>query len=109
MGYEISFSRFAHADTNILSMLAKDPGLWRKLQTFLHANDLCLSISSAQVAELSDARTLHQPLNALLTAVPSVLIKSADEVLAEEVRSHPAKRADTLLRYPLNALLSTSS
>ncbi|HMG72996.1 MAG TPA: hypothetical protein VK582_05800 [Pyrinomonadaceae bacterium] len=109
MANEISFTRFAHPDTNIISIVCKDLGLWRPLDDFLRANDLCLGISGAQVAELSDAKHLHESLNVLLTAVPSVIIKTADTVLGEEVRSHPERRKDTLLSYPLNALLGTSS
>jgi hypothetical protein len=48
-------------------------------------------------------------LNVLLTAVPCVLIKTADKILSEEVLSHPQTRKDSLLSYPLNALLGTSS
>lgn len=105
---EISFTRFAHADTNILSMVSKDLTLWRPLQDFLHSNDLCLAISGAQAAELSEAKHLHESLNVLLTAVPSVIIKNADKVLNEEVESHPQRRTVTLLSYPLNALLRTT-
>ena len=109
MAVDISFTRFAHADTNILSMVVKDLKLWRPLQDFLHSNDLCLGISNAQVAELSDAKTLHESLNVLLTAVPSATIKNADVVLAEEVSSHPNRPSVSLFAYPLNALLGTSS
>jgi hypothetical protein len=109
MANEISFARFAHPDTNIISIVCKDLGLWRPLQDFLHAYDLCLGISGAQVAELSDAKNLHESLNVLLTAVPCVLIKTADKILSEEVLSHPQRRKDSLLSYPLNALLGTSS
>ncbi len=84
MANEISFTRFAHADTNILSNVSKDPTLWRPVQDFLHSNDLCLGISSAQVAELSQAKHLRESLNVLLTAVPSVIIKAADKVLSED-------------------------
>lgn len=108
MGHDISFTRFAHFDTNIISNICKDTNQWRPLQDFLHANDLCMGISGAQVAELSNAKHLHESLNTLLTALPSVLIKPAHQVLSEEVRSHPERRIDTLLSYPLNALLGSS-
>jgi|GEM_PF-1312288 len=104
MPQEISFSRFAYFDTNILSILAKDQARWRPLQDFLYRDDLCIAVSGAQVAELSSDTRLHRPLNDLLTAVPSVLIKPADVILNEEVQAHPRRRTATLLQYPLNAL-----
>src|SRR5215213_7684315 len=104
MTQEISFSRFVYFDTNILSILAKDSARWRPLQDFLYRDDLCIAVSGAQVAELSSDTRLHQPLNDLLTAVPSVLIKTADVILDEEVQAHPGRRKGTLMQYPLNTL-----
>lgn len=107
MAREISFSRFTYFDTNILSILAKEQARWRPLQDFLYRDDLCIAVSGAQVAELSSDTRLHRPLNDLLTAVPSVLIKTADVILDEEVQAHPGRRAGTLMQYPLNALFGT--
>jgi len=104
MSQEISFSRFVYFDTNILSILAKDKTRWRPLQDFLYRDDLCIAVSGALAAELSEATRLHQPLNDLLTAVPSALIKSAEVILDEEVQAHPQRRTATLLQYHLNAL-----
>jgi len=100
MSGEVSFSRFAYFDTNILSILAKDPARWRPLQDFLFSDDLCIAVSGAQVAELSSDTRLHQSLNDLLTAVPSVLIKPAHVILNEEVNAHPQRRAGTLMEFP---------
>lgn len=108
MSSEITFSRFAHFDTNILSTLAKKETLWELLQEFLHSNDLCLAIGSGQIAELNSDDRLHEPLNDLLTTVPSALIKTHDVILDEEVKSHPHRRTDTLFQYPLNALFGKS-
>jgi len=105
MSGDISYTRFLHGDTNILSEFAKRQELWRPLQDFLHAQDLCLGISGAQVAELNSDDRLHDPLNMLLTTVPSAAIKPPDVVLSEEVNSHPAMHTEGLLQYPLNALL----
>lgn len=104
MSQEISFSRFVYLDTNILSILAKDQSQWRPLQDFLYRDDLCIAVSGAQVAELSSDTRLHEPLNALLTAVPSALIKPAHVILDEEVNAHPLRRTAPLMQYPLNAL-----
>ncbi len=105
---DISYLRFAHADTNILSELAKDKNLWRPLQDFLHSNDICLAISGAQAGELSEARQLHVRLNLLLTSVPSALIKTADQVLDAEVGSHPTMWTGNIFVYPINAMFGTS-
>lgn len=102
---EISFSRFLYPDTNILDILAKEKSLWRRLQDFLYEHDLCIAVSGAQAAELSEVQGLHNELNLLLTALPSVLVKTPDMILDEEVRSYPGFRTDTLVMYYLNALL----
>lgn len=108
MSQNITFSRFAHFDTNILSTLAKNQSLWQSLQDFLDANDLCLAIGEGQFAELNSDDRLHQPLNDLLTAVPSAIIKTHQIILDEEVNAHLGKRTDTLLQYPLNTLFGTN-
>jgi hypothetical protein len=101
---EHTFSRFVYFDTNILSHLAKNKQLWSKLSEFLTQNDLTLAVS-VQVAELSDAKSLHQSLTELFVSVPSALVKSWDVILNEEVKAHPQKRTETLLTYPLNAVI----
>ncbi len=102
---EYTFSRFAYFDTNILSYLAKNQALWAKLLKFLGDNDLTLGISGTQIVELSDANRLHHKLVALFISVPSALLKIWDSIIAEEVKSYPEPRKETLLLYPLNALL----
>jgi len=109
VGDQISYLRFVHGDTNILSEFAKKQELWKPLQDFLHENDLCLAVSGAQAAELSSIAKLHEPLNTLLTAVPSALIKSAETILQEEIDAYPNARVKTLLQYPLNALFGKAS
>jgi len=99
-----TFSRFVYFDTNILSHFAKNKQLWSKLSEFLTENDLTLAVS-VQVAELSDAKSLHQSLTELFVSVPSALVKSWDVILNEEVKAHPEKRTETLLTYPLNAII----
>ena len=101
---EITFTRFLYPDTNILSILVTDLTKWRPLQDFLYEHDLCIAVSAAQVAELSEVPSLHSDLNTLLTAVPSVIVKPLDVILKEEVKAHPKKRTDTLVMYHLNAL-----
>lgn len=103
-----TFSRFVYFDTNILSHLAKNRHLWKGLYDFLEENDLTLGISNAQRLELSDANKLHQNLVELFISGPSAVLKTWDMILAEEVRAHPQRRADTLLLYPINALLLQS-
>lgn len=105
---EISFTRFLYPDTNIMGILAKDTSLWRRMQDFLYEHDLCIAVSGAQAAELSEVQRLHNELNLLLTALPSVLVKTPDEILDEEVRSYPNVRSETLVMYYLNALLGKS-
>jgi hypothetical protein len=105
MSTEYTFSRFVYFDTNILSHLAKNKHLWRPLFDFLQQNDLTLGISGAQAVELSDVKGLHRELIALFLGVPSAILKPWDIILEEEVKAHPQKRDDTLLFYPLNAML----
>jgi hypothetical protein len=101
----ISFSRFAYFDTNIYSHLAKNTHLWNPLLGFLLANDLCFSFSSENLAELADAKFIHQKLVDLLLCMPSVVIKTWDLILEEEVRAHPNHRAESLLLDPIVRLL----
>lgn len=102
---EHTFSEFVYFDTNIISHLAKNQSLWSDLFEFLRQNDLTLGLSTAQVAELADARKLHSSLVALLMSVPSGLLKTWDVIIAEEVRAHPHRRTESLLLNPLNQLL----
>lgn len=102
---DFTFSRFVYLDTNIWSHLAKNKQLWNHLFEFLVANDLCLALSEAHLAELADARALHKKLANLLLLMPSAAIKTSDAVLDEEVKAHPQRRTDTLLLYPFNQLL----
>lgn len=104
MGPPHTFSRFAYLDTNVLSELAKHPEMVQPLQQYLLREDLTVAVS-AQVAELSDVDRLHDRLVGVLLSLPSAIIKSPDEVLAEEVGAHPDLRTDSLLSYPLNGLL----
>jgi hypothetical protein len=99
-----SFSRFVYCDTNILSQLAKHQELWPPLSQSLLEYDLTLAVGG-QVAKLADAPRLLESLAALLTAVPAAIIKQWDVILDEEVSAHPGMRHETLLSYPLDALL----
>jgi len=102
---EYTFSRFAYLDTNILSYLAKNRSLWSKLLEFFRDNDLTMGVGGPQVAELSDADRLHKDLVALFMSVPTGIVKNWDMIIDEEVKSHPKRRTDSLLLYPLNAIL----
>lgn len=103
---EHSFSRFVYLDTNIISRFAKDERLWPGLLDFLSAEDLTLGIGAGQVAELSDARRLHLDVVRFFVSVPSGIMKGWDEILVEEVGAHPHRRSQSLLSYPLNAILA---
>jgi hypothetical protein len=102
---EYSFSRFVYFDTNIVSHFAKDESLWPKLFDFLKDNDLTMGIGAGQIAELSDAKRLHRNLVRFFVSVPTGIVKNWYQILAEEVEAHPDRRSDTLLMYPLNAIL----
>jgi hypothetical protein len=102
---EYSFSRFVYLDTNIVSRFSKDESLWPRLFDFLRNNDLTVGIGAAQISELSDARRLHRDLARFLVSVPTGIIKNWDEIITEEVHAHPERRTDSLLMYPLNAIL----
>ncbi len=99
-----TFSRFVYCDTNILSFLARRQEAWPRLARRLIVNDLTLAIGP-QVAELADASQLHRALSAMFVAIPAAIIKTADLVFEEELRAYPHFRTDSLLSYPLNALL----
>lgn len=102
---EYTFAHFAYMDTNILSYLANNRELWPKLLDFFRANDLTMGVGGPQIAELSDADRIHQELVALFMSVPTGILKNWDMIIDEEVKSHPNMREDSLLLYPLNAIL----
>lgn len=85
--------------------MAKSPDLWPLLFNYLAEHDLALGVGTGQFPELAEADRLHESLTTMLTCLPSALIKTPDTVLAEEVAAHPGRRTDSLLLYPLNALL----
>ena len=100
-----TFSRFVYFDTNIISEIAKKSILWDKLFTIFEKHDLTLGLSTAQLAELADARELHSSLVAFFLSVPTALLKTWDVIIAEEVDAHPQRRTQSLLMYPVNAML----
>jgi hypothetical protein len=102
---DYTFSKFAYMDTNILSHISKNRKLWPNLLEFLRKKDLTMGVGGPQIVELSDANWLHKEFVALCISVPTGLLKNWDLIIEEEVRSHPNKRKDSILLFPLNALL----
>jgi hypothetical protein len=100
-----TFSRFAYFDTNIISEISRNPTLWAKLAAIFEKHDLTLGLSTAQVAELADAHELHPSLVAFFLSVPTALLKTWDVIIAEEIKAHPQRRTESLLMYPVNAML----
>lgn len=91
--------KIAYFDTNILSYLVHNQQLWPRLHEFLTQNNYVLGISSAHVAELSEATRQHQALAELFMRVPSGILKTWEAIFAEEVHAHPQKREESLLAY----------
>lgn len=103
---EYTFPQFIYFDTNIMSHFVKNEQMWPKLFGYLRESELTMGVGGGQVSELADAKSLLTDLARFLISVPTGIIKNLDELIAEEVISHPSKRSDTLLMYPLNAILS---
>jgi len=101
-----SFSNFVYFDTNIILEIAKNKSLWNDLYTFLEQNDLTMGLSTGQIAEIADAKKLHQPLVGLFLSVPTALLKIWDVIVNEEIESYPNVRTKTLMMYPLNVILA---
>lgn len=87
--------------------MAGDLKNWRPLQDFLHENDLCIVLSGGQASELSDAGRLHGDLNALLTAVPTVIARTMEDILDEEVRHYPQVGQANIIGGYLNEFFLT--
>jgi len=104
MNKEVTFTRFVHPDTGIVSTFIKNRSLWQPLGDFLFDNDLCLAIGEGQVAELNSDDRLHAPFVDLVTTVPSAFVKTHDVILAEEVESYPEARRASLLSSPITSL-----
>ena len=105
MNNQYTFSRFIYFDTNIISYYAKDDTIWPKLFSYLSNNDLTLGIGEGQVSELSDLKSHHEELAKFFISVPTGIIKGWDKLIAEEVSSHPNERNESLLEFPINAIL----
>jgi len=105
MALNFTYSNFIYLDTNILSYIAKNKNMWGSLQKFLVENDLCIAISDAHFAELYDAKKLHSQLSNLLILIPSAMIKTRDEIIEQETKSHPNRRTKSLLAIPINQLI----
>lgn len=71
-------------------MIAEDLSKWRPLQDFLHEHDLCIALSEGQIPELNDFKHLHENLGVLLSAVPTIITKTHDDILNQEVQNFPA-------------------
>ena len=102
---EFTFSQFVYLDTNIISHFVKNEELWSSFFAYLKGSGLTLGIGGGQISELSDAKSLLTNLARFLISVPTGLIKNWDEIISEEVASHPSMRTGSLLMYPLNAIL----
>ncbi|MBU7044890.1 MAG: hypothetical protein HXS54_00520 [Theionarchaea archaeon] len=100
---KFTFSQFIYLDTNIISHIAKNRSIWSQLIDFLYENDLCIGIN-VQFAELCDAKSLHRNIAELFMFLPSASIKTFEEVVYEEIKSHPQIRSDSLLLLPYNQL-----
>lgn len=101
MSKEVTFTRFVHPDTGIVSTLIEDKTLWQPLGDFLFDNDLCLAIGEGQVAELNSDDRLRAPFVELVTTVPSAFVKRHDLILDEEVEAYPERRTKSLLSSPI--------
>lgn len=100
-----TFSRFAYFDTNIISIVAQEGDLWEPIRQDFVDRNLTLAFGPGHAAELTDASHLYDRLVAFLVSVPSAVIKNPDDLVAEEVISFPQGRVESLLSFPLNALL----
>lgn len=109
MTQEVTYTRFVHLDTNIVSTFAKNTALWTPLSDFLFDNDLCLAVGEGQVVELNSDNRLHAPFVDLVTSVPSAFIKAHDVILTEEVNSYPEKRTGSLLSSPITTLANKTN
>lgn len=102
---EHTYSHFIYFDTNIISTAAQKPDLWIDIQTKFMEQDLTMALGSGQISELSDAQHLHADIVQFLLNIPSGIIKNFYEVVEEEFGTFPESRIESLLKYPLNAIV----
>lgn len=89
-------------DTNVYGMVAEAPDCWNAIRSYLLDNDLFLGLSEGDILELHDAHRLRAELAQFLCSVPSVLIKLADTIVAEEVAAYPKGRTESLVLGPIS-------
>lgn len=90
-----------YLDTNIYGMLAEAPECWGRIRSWLLDNEYLLGLSGANALELVDARWLPHNLACLLISTPSVVLKTVDMLVDEEIGAYPAKRTTTDVLVPL--------
>ncbi|MBA7700329.1 hypothetical protein ES703_109040 [subsurface metagenome] len=105
MDLKFTYSNFIYLDTNIISELVKGKIYCPSFYDFLIKNDLCIAISDAHFAELYDFKYSHEELARFLLLMPSAMIKTRDEIIEEETKSHPNRRTKSLLVIPINQLI----
>jgi hypothetical protein len=99
-GYSI-----AYFDTNIHGILADGPESWGRVRRFLLDHNLLLAISDANVLELSDVSDDHPDLARFLLGMPSALLKTANQIIEEEVQAHLSGATANPLLGPLGSLV----
>jgi hypothetical protein len=103
-GYSI-----AYFDTNIYRMLAERSDSWSPVREFLFGHNLVLAMSDVNVLELSDVSELHSDLARFLLGVPSALLKTANQIIEEEVQGYLSGATVNPLLGPISSLILESS
>lgn len=89
--------KIVYLDTNIYSYLARNRNIWSKFLEYLKSNKYCIALSGADIYELIEAERLCDSIIELSQYFPTWFIKNWDDILREEIESHPNFRKFTIL------------
>lgn len=87
-----------YLDTNAwVNLCRRKPGVSRQRVTDeLLSRELCLGIGQQTIAEMSDWPGLHEEFTRLISLWPTAIIKTNDDITAEEIAGYPRKGKVTL-------------
>jgi hypothetical protein len=93
---------FIYLDTNMYSHLTRHYELWKPLSEFLKSQRLKLAFSDANLVELADVPDQHNVIIEILLQVPTIIAKSLETIITEEVEAYPQRRTASLALFDIS-------
>lgn len=81
--------KLCYLDSNIFSLVADDPESGLALRRYLNNKEICLSVSDINLVELGEATRKHKQIVEFICCPNTVVLKSQQNILIEEVGNYP--------------------